>query len=165
MKSFAEELDRQDISIGIESGKPWVADGDGNEPKVVGCYTIAQTNAGPDIRSDGGDISLVGFDPSGEQVTAIYRGFDGNEGWEDVGAKPTSKDRMVGAALLMIGAICSFIVQLHLIVTHWNASTSNRAPEGSDLLYLTAIIMLTIMSIFCITQLHRIYNEAKAKKG
>jgi hypothetical protein len=61
---FAQALNNGNCACGFEDGKAWVCDDNSNELITVGDFTVAQTNAGPDVRVDMGaqnEVVLMGF--------------------------------------------------------------------------------------------------------
>ena len=69
--TFAETLNDEACSCGLEEGQTWFADGNGNEPQQVGEFKILQNNNGTDVR-DHDKGFLVQAEKDGEIVSAVF---------------------------------------------------------------------------------------------
>lgn len=62
MKNFADELNALDATAGVEEGYLWLTDGNGDEFKKAGRFTVLQTNNGPDLYLANGQLVAKGWD-------------------------------------------------------------------------------------------------------
>ena len=72
---LAKELTSVEAQTGVEDGLLYLTDGQGNELKETVSYRVLQTNAGPDVRTDGtnGFVVHATSKADGRLATACYR--------------------------------------------------------------------------------------------
>lgn len=72
INDFEEALEKIGAQIGIEEGRVYFTDEDGDELTTVGQFTIAQTNSGPDVFSSPRGLGVKAFTSKGAVVVALY---------------------------------------------------------------------------------------------
>ena len=81
--TFAEALNDDACSCGLEEGCTWFSDSNGNEISVVGEYRLLQNSRGVKVESDG-DGFLVQAEKDGGVFTAR---FTSDLTWKDIKSK------------------------------------------------------------------------------
>jgi hypothetical protein len=70
--TFAETLNDEACSCGLEEGQTWFNDGNGNEPDKVGEYQLLKNNHGIRVEAEDGGFLVFGLDESGNEHVAGF---------------------------------------------------------------------------------------------
>ena len=71
--TFAEALNEEACSCGLEDGSTWFADSNGNEPETVGDYRLVRNNNGVRVEDDKDGWAVQGeHTQTGETAWAVF---------------------------------------------------------------------------------------------